>query len=128
MTGPFETAAQARELPAVRAIYDAAHASNRRDVIGEENYLMLFRACEAAGVDLGGPSSYDRRILSWLANGEPETCAVVGMLIIRAAAVRPEPEGGKLAAIRGVLEAFDWQSDDRQLALERIAEIAEADR
>jgi hypothetical protein len=51
-----------------------------------ETYLMLFRACERAGVDLGGPASYDRTILAWLANGEPQACAVVAGLITRAAA------------------------------------------
>jgi len=66
--GPFDTEQQARDLPAVHAIYDAARASNQRGVMDRETYLMLFRACEAAGVDLGGPSSYDRRILTWLAN------------------------------------------------------------
>jgi hypothetical protein len=31
---------------------------------------------------------------------------------------------GRLAEIRAVLEAFDWEFDDRQLALERIEQIA----
>jgi hypothetical protein len=39
-----------------------------------------------------------------------------------------EPEPGKLAAIRGVLDAFDWERDDRQYALERIEQIAEGSR
>ncbi|MGO9080457.1 MAG: hypothetical protein ACLQDY_15670 [Streptosporangiaceae bacterium] len=34
------------------------------------------------------------------------------------------PEPGRLAAIRGVLAAFDWEHDDRQYALERIEQIA----
>jgi hypothetical protein len=33
MTGPYETEQQVRELPAVRAIYDAMHASHRRGVM-----------------------------------------------------------------------------------------------
>jgi hypothetical protein len=33
-------------------------------------------------------------------------------------------EAGKLDAIRGVLDAFDWETDDMQYALERIDEIA----
>jgi hypothetical protein len=33
-------------------------------------------------------------------------------------------EAGKLAAIRTVLAAFEWEHDDRQYALERIDEIA----
>lgn len=40
----------------------------------------------------------------------------------------PEPEGGKLAAIRAVLAEFDWETDDRQYALERIDQIATGTR
>ena len=40
-------------------------------------------------------------------------------------AMPPEPEPGKLAAIRAVLAAFDWERDDRQYALEHIERIAE---
>jgi hypothetical protein len=82
MTGPYESGREARAT--VAHIYQAGHASTRRGVMAEENYLMLFRACEAAGIDLGSPTSYDRRILAWLAGFEPETCAVVVGLIARA--------------------------------------------
>jgi hypothetical protein len=127
MTGPYETERQARAV--VAHIYDAAHASSRRGVLAEENYLLLFRACEAAGIELGSPASYDRRILAWLAGFEPETCAVVAGLIARAHPAAPaEREGGKLTAIRGVLDAFDWERDDRQYALERIEQIAAGSR
>ncbi len=85
MTGPFETARQARETPAVRAAYDAMHASHRRGVMGERNHQMLNDACTAAGVELG---AYDHRILLWLANWEPETIAVIAGIISRAAAGR----------------------------------------
>ena len=95
MTGPFETERQAAELPDVRTIYDAAQASNQRGVIGQESYLMLFRACRGGRVDLGSQSSYDRRILARLANWEPQTCAVVAGLITRAAA----GNGGQAAAL-----------------------------
>ena len=50
MTGPYENEQQVRELPAVRAIYDAMHASRRRGVIGELGYRLLDEACEAASV------------------------------------------------------------------------------
>jgi hypothetical protein len=43
---------------------------------------------------------------------------VLGVLAERQAATR------QLAEIRGVLAAFDWEFDDRQLALERIERIA----
>ena len=81
MTGPFETGQQARDVPAVRAIYDAMHVSHRRGVMGELGYRLLDEACEAADVKVG---AYDHRILIWLAGFEPETCAVVAGLIARA--------------------------------------------
>ena len=81
MTGPYETEQQVRELPAVRAIYDAMHASHRRGVMVELGYRLLDEACEAASVKVG---AYDHRILIWLAGFEPETCAVVAGLITRA--------------------------------------------
>ncbi|SRR5579875_1313105 len=79
--GPLETLRQARDAPAVRATYDAAHASTRRGVLGERNAAMLDEACRAAGVRRG---AYDYRILAWLAGWEPETCVVVAGLIQRA--------------------------------------------
>jgi hypothetical protein len=36
-----------------------------------------------------------------------------------------EDAAAKLAEIRAVLAAFDWEHDDRQYALEAIADIAE---
>jgi hypothetical protein len=35
-----------------------------------------------------------------------------------------EPGLGRLAAIRGVLEFFDWETGDRQYALEKVEQIA----
>jgi len=84
VTGPFETEREARELPAVRAVYDAFDAAPGVGKMAPHNYLMLVKACEAAGIDLGSPSSYDRRILAWLSGWEPQTCAVIAGLIGRA--------------------------------------------
>jgi hypothetical protein len=81
MTGPYETEQQVRELPAVRAIYDAMYAGRRHGVMGELGYRLLDEACEAASVKVG---AYDYRILTWLAGLEPETCAVIAGLITRA--------------------------------------------
>ena len=67
MTGPFETERQAAELPAVRAVYEAFDRDPGAGKMAPHNYLMLVRACEAAGVAVGSPTSYDRRILAWLA-------------------------------------------------------------
>jgi hypothetical protein len=35
-----------------------------------------------------------------------------------------EPGGGRLAAITALLDAFDWETGDRQYALERVEQIA----
>jgi hypothetical protein len=86
--GPYQTEAQARKQPAVRAIYDAAHASTRRGVMAEGSHRLLEEACTAASVELG---AYDRRILAWLAGWEPQTCAVIAGLITRAACARRAP-------------------------------------
>ncbi|SRR6266851_8179249 len=114
MSGPYETEQQARAT--VAHIYDAAHASSRRGVLAEESYLMLFRACEAAGIELGSPASYDRRILAWLAGFEPETCGVFAGLIARAhppAGIPPAPGGTGLTPehLRTVLDALDLAAD-----------------
>jgi hypothetical protein len=125
VNGPFETEREARELPAVRAIYDAMHASHRRGVMGERGYRLLDEACRAAGVEVG---AYDHRILVWLAGFEPETCAVIAGLIRRAHAAGPAAvaeDARRLDAIRDVLNRFDWETDDRQLALEAIERIAD---
>lgn len=80
MSGPFETEAEVRALPAVRAVYDAfAVPGGERMALG--NHRMLEDACRAAGVELG---AYDERILWWMASWEPHTCAVIAGLISRA--------------------------------------------
>jgi hypothetical protein len=89
---PIETEQQARELPEVRAVYAAFNADPGTGKMAPHNYLMLVNACEAARVDLGSPSSYDRQILAWLAGFEPQTCAVVAGLITRAASADTEED------------------------------------
>jgi len=42
-----------------------------------------------------------------------------------AAVLMSAGDGRRLAAIRDVLARFDWEHDDRQLALERIERIAD---
>ena len=39
-----------------------------------------------------------------------------------------DPDAGKLAGIRAVLDAFNWEHDDRQYALEAIERIVDGDR
>jgi hypothetical protein len=84
VNGPLETEQQARELPEVRAIHRAA-TGPAATMMKPLNLGMLERACAAARVELG---AYDRRILAWLANYEPQTCAVVAGLITRASGER----------------------------------------
>jgi hypothetical protein len=86
--GPYQTEAQAREQPAVRAIYDAAYADRRRGVMAEGSHRLLEEACSAASVELG---AYDQHILAWLAGLEPQTCAVIAGLITRAACAQRAP-------------------------------------
>jgi hypothetical protein len=81
MTGPFETEREARELPAVQAIYAAFRADPGVGRMAPDTHKMLIGACVAAGVELG---AYDRRILLWLSGWEPQTCAVIAGLISRA--------------------------------------------
>lgn len=81
--GPFQTGSQAREVPAVRAAYDAARASARRGVLAEHGRGILDEALGAAGVSLG---AYDDEIMTWLAGIGPECCAVLAGIITRAAA------------------------------------------
>jgi hypothetical protein len=76
VTGPYETEREARgaSLWVIRdkgTGYDMA-MSNLDD---------LTHAATDAGVVLG---AYDRRILEWLAQYEPATCAVIAGLITRA--------------------------------------------
>ena len=78
--GPYQTEQQAREDPAVRAVYAAFRASPGTGRMTPHCHRILKDACSAAGVEAG---AYDRRILAWLAGWGPETCAVVARLITR---------------------------------------------
>ena len=74
MNGSYETEQQAREIPAVRAVYDAFAASPGAGRMTPHCHRILKDACSAAGVETG---AYDDGILLWLAGWGPETCAVV---------------------------------------------------
>lgn len=76
--GPFETEREA---------IDAARWALTGGSPGSEaNFAVLWGVCKDAGVEVG---VYDERILWWLANYEPQICAVVAGLITRAAAGSP---------------------------------------
>jgi hypothetical protein len=79
--GPFETERQVRELPAVRAVYEAFDANPGVGRMARHNERILRESCAAARMALG---AFDARIVSWLAGWEPETCAVIAGLISRA--------------------------------------------
>jgi hypothetical protein len=107
---PLASRPQAQNLPAVRAIYDEMHASDRRGIMGQRSYQMMREAC-AAGVQVG---AFDDQILRWLAGSEPEACAA----ITRAAAARSSlgPDAGAvigdadLATMRAALaDAIAWR-------------------
>ena len=85
INGPFETEREAHAA-ALAVIppdpgWSILHTS--------QNMLVIRRACEAAGVELG---AYDQRIIDWLSGFEDSVCAVVAGLVARAvAATRPGP-------------------------------------
>ena len=80
--GPLATEQQARELPAVQAVYAAFRADPGVGKMQPHNRQMLDAALTAAGVELGG---YDHRIAEWLAQWEPQMVAVIAGWITRAA-------------------------------------------
>ena len=93
--GPYESEQQARTD--VTEVYDQARRSTRRGVLAEANHARLLEACQRADVTLG---AFDAKVLAWLANYGPETCAVITGLINRANAAGPvkshaERSGGK---------------------------------
>jgi hypothetical protein len=81
VNGPLETEQQARELAAVRAVYDAFGRDPGPGKMAPHSHRMLCEALSAAGVDLG---AYDHRITSWLATWEPQTVAAVAGWVQRA--------------------------------------------
>lgn len=86
--GPYETQPQA--AADVADIYEQARCSMGRGTIAAANLALLRDACIRAGVKLG---AFDTRILAWLADFEPEPCAVVVALITRAYAAGLDTAG-----------------------------------
>jgi len=86
---PLETERQARELPAVLAIFEAFDRDPGPGKMAPHTHAMLISACVAAAVELGG---YDRHVLLWLSGWEPAACAVVAGLIARADAAGRDGE------------------------------------
>lgn len=121
-TGPFETEREVLDLPAVKAIYAAMRASNRRGGGKEACHRLLEEACAAAGAEL---AAYDHRILLWLAGYEPQVCAVFAGIITRAhrAAVSGLPAGYAVTIGQAFRDAITWCETQ---AAEACAECAAA--
>jgi hypothetical protein len=79
--GPYQTEAQARETDAVQQIHAAFRADPGMGRMAPHILRLLTEACSAAGVELG---AFDRRVLTWLANWEPESAAAIAGMITRA--------------------------------------------
>jgi hypothetical protein len=74
MSGPYDTERQAADA--------ASHILNSPPEAWRNGcHRLMEDACTAAGIRLG---AYDHRILLWLAEWEPSTCAVIAGLITRA--------------------------------------------
>jgi len=111
--GPFDDEQQARETPAVQAVYAAFDAGPGVGKMRPHNLAMLEEACTAAGVEV---SAYDHKILLWLSGWEPETCAVVAGLIRRAhQAAAASPYAGQRTALADHIERrLEDEYADRQ--------------
>jgi hypothetical protein len=115
--GPFETERQVRELPSVRAVYEAFDADPGVGRMAPHNERMLRESCAAAGVALG---AFDVRIVSWLAGWEPQTCAVVAGLISRAYVA------GCHGRAAGAEEGGAGLADNRGLSVGEVATVVAA--
>ena len=116
INGPFETECEARA-----AAHDVVRPEPGWSILRKsQNLVVLERACEAAGVELG---VYDRRILDWLSGFEDSICGVVAGLVARAvAAARPGPR----------CVTFDLSNDHRAekyvVLTEALGEFASRER
>ncbi len=79
--GPFDSEQQARELPAVRAVYDAFDRDPGVGKTAPHNLRLLLDALAEAGVYVG---AYDIQIAQWVAGWEPQTVAVIAGWVQRA--------------------------------------------
>ncbi len=77
--GPYETERETFDSPLLQQVRDlvAVHGIDQNDI----NRNHLVQAYTAAGVPLG---DYDRQIVGWLTNYEPQTVQVLIGIISRA--------------------------------------------
>lgn len=87
--GPYETAQQAADT--ISEAYGLSYGLPT-GTMGQVSRDRIIAACDAAGVELG---AYDRRIVNWLAGWEPETCAAIAGLILRASKANEQQQEGQ---------------------------------
>ena len=98
-SGPFEREDEARELPAVQAIYAAFDRDPGPGRMTVHTRAMLEEALGEAGVEAG---AFDQRVIGWLSGFEPPHIAVICGWIARAHdAGRTEGEYGPGRAMAG---------------------------
>jgi hypothetical protein len=115
--GPFETEQQARETPAVRAMYAAFDRAPSAGKMAPHIHRVLCEAVTEAGVELG---AFDHRILLWLAGWEPQTAVVLAGIITRAGTAGNADLTARLVSLRDHLAGvLDDGGRDLQYALER---------
>jgi hypothetical protein len=112
---------------------DAANVKLRRDERHNALYLDLADHVgvrldlnpEALGQDRTDGLGRDREGLVRLAEVSAQAAQELGQLLGLGDEDQAAEDTRRLDAIRGVLAAFDWEHDDRQLALEAIDRIAD---
>ena len=116
MTGPYQTREQASETEAVQEVYRAFRADPGVGKMAAHAHRLLMRACTEAGVSLG---AFDRRVLAWLSEWEPETAAVIAGLILRAREAGTTPLADRLTALA---DWIDQRLDDENYDRQAVAE------
>ncbi len=85
MTGPYQNEREAAAAAQPALVQPMRSFHGRPRGMAQGCHRLLCEACTAAGVELG---AYDHKILLWLAEWEPTTCAVIAGIIRRAAAAK----------------------------------------
>ena len=122
MTGPYETEREVTQTAQVQAVYAAFDAAPGAGRMRPPNLAMLMDACAEAGVAVG---AYDSRILGWLAQWEPQTCAVACGLISRAHQAAVDSVREHLASLADHIDRrlADEHADRQEIAEETAAHL-----
>jgi hypothetical protein len=117
---------------AADAITQAARAEH--DFAGWLAAVLATAAARLSSSDAliaGRPGSWEASLVDQLVKGtvgHDDEYLPAAVFRVPLDVIGEDDDAGKLAEIRGILAAFDWERDDRQYALERIEMIAGADR